>query len=253
MSTDAFIPARGGSIGVPGKNTRLLAGKPLIRHTIDFALNSGLFRRVVVSTDSAQIAEISTEQEISQSTFHDLPEGQILPISDDLFLHKRKSEQAQTLSPIRDVLFELAAENSRLGDFEILMMLQPTSPFRTEQELEDIFQIIKTVDTWSSLASVTSIGGMHPDRMYRNTEKGFLEPYLPQNGGDNKPRQLLEDLLIKDGAYYVLRRENLQNGIMLGDEMISYFREGLRTANIDTETDFRLAELIAADKSLWKS
>lgn len=248
---DAFIPARGGSIGVPGKNIRILSGKPLIKHTIDFALDSGLFRNILVSTDSSLIAELSTGREVSQSEFDLLPEGKILSISKNLLLHKRKSEQAQTLSPIRDVLFELATGNNQLSDSEHLIMLQPTSPFRTKRELEEIFEITESSESWSSLASVTSVGGAHPDRMYRSAKNGLLQPYLSQNGGDNKPRQLLEDLVIKDGAYYVLKSENLRNRIMLGDEMISYFREGLRTANIDTETDFQMAELIAANKVSW--
>ena len=249
--TDAFIPARGGSVGVPGKNIRILSGKPLIKHTIDFAIGSELFRNILVSTDSSLIAELSTGGELSQSKFESLPEGEIFPISKNLLLHKRKSEQAQTLSPIRDVLFELATGSTQLSDSEHLIMLQPTSPFRTKRELEEIFEITETCESWSSLASVTSVGGAHPDRMYRNTKNGVLQPYLSQNGGDNKPRQLLEDLVIKDGAYYVLKSENLRNRIMLGDEMISYFREGLRTANIDTETDFRMAELISANKASW--
>ena len=113
----AFIPARGGSKGLPGKNIRELGGKPLIAHTIHAALASKAFDMVLVSTDSQKIADISREA------------GASVP-----FL--RPSRHAQDTSQIvmaRDHALEtLAAEGKK---FHICAELYPTSPFRTPELL----------------------------------------------------------------------------------------------------------------------
>ena len=94
--------------------------------------------------------------------------------------------------------------------------------------------------------SMKDVAGMHPDRMYRISDK-LAVPFLSQDKGDNKPRQSLERLYIKDGAYYLLKTENLKSRVMLGDLVIPFIREGLCTINIDTLEDFSLAEYYATE------
>jgi CMP-N-acetylneuraminic acid synthetase len=105
--------------------------------------------------------------------------------------------------------------------------------------------LIKSENAWTSIASVTEVGGMHPDRMYRVVTNKYLQAFQSQAYGDNKPRQLLEKLFIKDGAYYMLKKTTLRSNKMLGDNMLPLFRNGFHTINIDTELDFKIAELVA--------
>lgn len=244
MIVNAFIPARGGSQGVPKKNIRNLGSKPLIKHTIDFALSAHYFNKVIVSTDSADIATIASNYEISIDSFENIVEDTHIETMSGITLHKRKKNQAQTLSPIRETLFDLAKDNHALSNFDYFFMLQPTSPFRKQSEIVSIQRVMEEDDDWTSIASFTDVGGMHPDRMWRMAEKYNMTPFMSQLSGDNKPRQLLEKLYIKDGAYYVLRKSVLQNAIMLGDKVKSVIRDGIYTVNIDTELDFTIAELI---------
>jgi CMP-N-acetylneuraminic acid synthetase len=79
--------------------------------------------------------------------------------------------------------------------------------------------------------------------MYR-VESQSLKPYINQQNLDNKPRQLLEELFIKDGAYYLLKRSILRQRTLLGELMLPLFRSGLCTINIDTLVDFQMAELV---------
>jgi N-acylneuraminate cytidylyltransferase len=160
-------------------------------------------------------------------------------------LHKRKNIQADTLSPIRETLFDIAKNDHPLSDFDYLCMLQPTSPFRHRNDIKGIESLIKNENTWTSIASVTEVGGMHPDRMYRVITNKYLEAFQSQATGYNNPRQLLEKLFIKDGAYYMLKKTTLSAKEMLGDKMLPLFRNSFYTINIDTELDFKIAELIA--------
>lgn len=239
----AFVPARGGSTGVKGKNIRLLHGRPLILHTVHFALECNWFRQVVVSTENFEIASIATEGKLTRSKFENLENDSIIDISTKLLFHKRKPQDAQTLSPIRNVLFDLAISSDIRNQFDLLMMLQPTSPFRRHSEIESIKEVLERSKEFTSLVSVTPVGGFHPDRMYRLNE-GILEAYIDQANKDNKPRQLLEKLYIKDGSYYLLTSKSLEKRELLGESVIPFMRNGLCTINIDDERDFKLAELI---------
>ncbi len=245
MKTYAFIPARGGSTGVLRKNIRNLGGMPLIFHTINFAKSVDIFERIIISTDDSEIAEVSTNGKIAAKIFERLIEDQVIEVSNNFILHKRKNIQADTLSPIRETLFDIAKNDHPLSDFDYLCMLQPTSPFRHRNDIKGIESLIKNENTWTSIASVTEVGGMHPDRMYRVLTNKYLEAFQSQATGDNKPRQLLEKLFIKDGAYYMLKKTTLSAKEMLGDKMLPLFRNSFYTINIDTELDFKIAELIA--------
>lgn len=240
----AFIPARGGSVGVPGKNIRLLQGKPLIEHTIDFAEKSNFFTKIIVSTDSGSIANIASKNLVSVGKFEEMLENSFEEVRDSLIIHKRLKRQAETLSPIREVLFDLARREDAISQFDFLWMLQPTSPFKQPLDLVKIRSLLSSNQSWTCISSFTSIGGMHPDRMYKRGEGNYLEPYILQDNQDNKPRQLLSELFIKDGAFYIFKKSNLVQNVLMGDRVLPYFREGLQTINIDTLNDFKIAELI---------
>ena len=239
----ALIPARGGSIGVKGKNIRKLKGKPLILHTLDFAIAESWFDQILVTTDDSRIASEATRGVLNQTYFDELPEDAICEISDRFFIHKRKLVHSETLSPIKDFLFEFVEDVFFKNRFEFIMMLQPTSPFRRHEEVVEIKKLVSKVKDFTSLVSITSVGGFHPDRMYR-MKNNYLDAYIDQNGQDNKPRQLLEELYIKDGAYYLFRPEILRCRTLLGKKPLPLKREGLCTVNIDDEIDFAIAELI---------
>jgi N-acylneuraminate cytidylyltransferase len=210
---------------------------------MDFARGSKCFDKIIVSTDSGLIAEIASNGVIAESYFSSLPEDITIQVN-DFYLHKRKVSQAQTLSPIRDVLFELSTERI-FNSVNLIFMLQPTSPFREIEEMEKLLQLVNSTpkSEFSSVVSVSEVGGFHPDRMFTLSEKRLV-PIVDQRNEDNKPRQLLEPMFIKDGAYYVLKKENLKNQIFLGKEIVPFFRSGFKTINIDEENDFELAELV---------
>jgi CMP-N,N'-diacetyllegionaminic acid synthase len=244
QKTLAIIPARGGSIGVPGKNVKILGNKPLIRHSIDFALEFDGFCCVVVTTDSNEIIQKSLGTS-ARKLFDNLLEGEHCNFENRIIIHKRKQIQAETLSRIIDTLQEIALTGINEIDFDWICLLQPTSPFRTQEELEILFSLAEEHRDWTSIFSVAEVGGIHPERMLRLVE-GQLSHFVESTHKRNAPRQELERLYIKDGAYYLFRRELLKKGEMFGTQMIPFVRNGLRTINIDTPMDFEIAELLVS-------
>lgn len=131
----AIIPARKGSKGLPGKNIKPLAGKPLLAHTIEQAINSAYFDRVVVSTDSDEIAEIAREF------------GAETPVP-------RPSELAGDTADIRAAVNHLLDELAEREDYspDIVALLFPTYPFRTRRLIEEIVDAACNKAVWAQCA-----------------------------------------------------------------------------------------------------
>ena len=119
-----IIPARGGSKGLPGKNTRLLGGYPLIYHSISAALDSKFISRVIVSTDDENIAEISREC------------GAEVPFI-------RPKELADDTSMVMDAYLHLIDKLSVEGSekIESFVALLPTAPLRTSEDIDNAVEI----------------------------------------------------------------------------------------------------------------
>jgi N-acylneuraminate cytidylyltransferase/CMP-N,N'-diacetyllegionaminic acid synthase len=144
----ALIPARENSKGLPGKNTKLLCGKPLINWTIDVALSSKFVDDVVVSTDGLQIAEVSRTA------------GAKVPFIRPEFLAR---DESTSIEVALHALTELPKQG--FGYFEYLILLEPTSPIRTS---EDIDRMIEKLDSRShNYDGLVSLGEVrdHPSYM----------------------------------------------------------------------------------------
>ncbi len=154
------IPARGGSKGLPGKNLRPLGGLPLIGHAIRCARTRG--GRVVVSTDSEEIAAVAREQ------------GAEVP-----FL--RPAELARDDSPTMPVLQHALAwmEKAEGRRFESLLLLEPTSPGRLP---EDIDRAVTLLEQQSDADGVVACSEPHFNPFYVGVvvREGFLQPALPR-------------------------------------------------------------------------
>jgi CMP-N-acetylneuraminic acid synthetase len=149
----AIIPARSGSKGLPNKNIKNLAGIPLIAHTINFAFNSRVFSRVLLSTDSLEYAEIG-------KSF-----GAWVP-----FL--RSSKASADTSMEEDILLDLDRQLNKINiqKPDILVWLRPTFPFRGIQDLNKGLELLS-----QDIQSVRLVIPAEP-RLYYDNE-GYLEPY----------------------------------------------------------------------------
>lgn len=224
MKVLAVIPARAGSKGVPGKNIKSLGKTPLIGYTVRAALASKWIDTVIVSTDCNKIADIARK------------EGARVP-----FL--RPSELATDNALTAPVVIHALKTTQELDEttYDAVLLLQPTCPFRTAEEIDLAVELLKNGDC-TSVVSVKSVDGNHPFRMKR-IENGYLSNFIDQGFEDMRPRQELPEVFIRDGSIYaILSCELLANGEMVTKECKPIISTSKRNINIDTIHDFYLAE-----------
>lgn len=218
----AIIPARGGSKRLPGKNIKLLGDKPLIAWTIEAAIKSNIFDHIFVSTDSEEIASVSRDY------------GAKVP-----FL--RPAELASDTATTNDVVTHLVEwfEKEYNKEVTTVAILQPTSPLRNAQHIQEAFEEMKTKHA-KAIVSVCELE--HPIQFCNQlgldgSMDGFIEL------GDMKRTQDLEPYYRLNGAIYFLSREYANRLSELYSEGTYSYIMGLKSSiDIDVDLDFKLAE-----------
>lgn len=226
LSVLGLIPARGGSKGVPRKNIRLVAGRPLLAWTIDAARASRYLDRLVLSTDDREIAAAA------------MAAGCEVP-----FL--RPSDLARDDTPgIDPVLHALG----QLPAFDIVVLLQPTSPLRLATDIDCCIERMLVATAPASISVRRAID--HPYWTYRCDAHGVLVPYSSDPAGEIHRRQDLPAAFVANGAVYVARVSwLLANRSFHTDETVGYEMPAERSLDIDTPDDLALAETALADRS----
>jgi CMP-N,N'-diacetyllegionaminic acid synthase len=221
----AIIPARGGSKGLPGKNTRLLAGKPLIAHTIEAALGAKSITRVICSTDSQDIAEVARLA------------GAEVP-----FL--RPSELAQDNSlGIDNYIYtvdRLIAEGMHVDEYCVLL---PTAPLRTDADIDSAAAVFydKAAD-----AVISFYPAPHPVQWHHVIdEQGVLRKYLSNDHDRLANRQDENATYMPNGAIYIFRHQILKRTRQYyTDRTYPYLMPANRSVDIDSIDDFEYAAFL---------
>lgn len=223
----AIVPARGGSKGVPGKNLRPLAGKPLIVWTLEAAQAASTVSRLVVSTDDAAIAQVAAQA--GAEVVH------------------RPAELAQDTSPTEPALFHALEVLKATSGYEpdAVALLQCTSPLRGPELIDaavrklfatgcDAVMTVTPIQHWYLCGTVSDQGVFVPEYDYQRRPRS---QDMPQKYREN-------------GALYVTRRESLnQYANRLGGDVRVIVMDPVRSIDIDTWEDFRLAEEVLG--GLW--
>lgn len=224
--TIAIIPARAGSKRIIGKNTKLLAGKPLIAWTIDRALE-GEFAHVVVSTDCNEIAKIATDF------------GAEIP-----FL--RSSGLAQDSSNVIDAIIEMLQFYQSQGEhFDAVLLLQPTSPFRSTNTMNKALDLFKSSDG-ESVVSVCQ-ATQHPG-WFKTIEDGVLHPFLSEGHNESsKQSQQLSQAHCLNGVIYLATPKTILNSrsFYSNNTKALVIESEEECIDIDTTFDWLVAEAVA--------
>lgn len=241
----AIIPARKGSKGVPYKNLRKLGGISIVKRAVDFALDSSHINRVILSTESVDISRDVCEL-LSEAEFGRIEEGDVRFINNSFAIHKRRrlhaEDSARTIELVIDII-----ESCKLKDSDYILLLQPTSPFRSDKEIKELLDLSKDCGT-NSIVSAKLFDSPHPSKAFALNQAGQLE--LSSFDSLSRPRQELERFYVFDGSYYLSRVSTVRNcNSLLSPITNIYIREGIRTLNIDNEEDLEIAELIFDHKS----
>lgn len=230
MNILAIIPARGGSKGVPRKNIKKMNGLPLIAHTISTALEvKHLFHRIIVSTEDEEIAEISKNY------------GAEVP-----FL--RPMEMATDKSPSIDLVKHAVLKIEEMDNITIdaVMLLQPTNPLRTK---EDIINSIQLLDEDSdSVISVVRVVEHHPAYMKKINNNGHLDHYCIKEIEGTRRQDFTPYAYKRDGAIYFSKRASIiEDNTLWGNKMKAYVIPEERGIGIDSRLDWILVETLMKD------
>lgn len=219
MSSIAVIPARGGSKGIPGKNLKLLHGKPLISYTIQAASESGIFQGILVTSDDPEILRFAENAGV--------------------FAVQRPPELAQDHSPTEPAVLHAMDwwKQNQGSEPDIISLLQPTSPLRDCTDIQRAYKILLQCEA-DSLLSVTE------RREFCWRLEG--DTAIPHWDISHRPRR--QDLVpdfVENGAIYFTRSfiyRRYQN--RLGGKIAWYQMPVERSVDIDEPFDLRLAEAL---------
>ena len=227
------IPARGGSKGIPRKNLRLLAGQPLIAHTIQTARQAGSLDRLIVTTDDEEI------RQVAQRVGAEAP-----------FL--RPAELGRDDVPDLPVFRHLLAwleEHERYAP-DLLVHLRPTSPLRRPEDIDEGVRLLLAHPEADSVRSVC-MPSQNPFKMWRIVG-GYLQPLVPGPGPEpyNTPRQELPEVWWQTGEVDVTRRETiLAKHSMTGERILPLVTAARRPLDLDSAADLEFAELVLAKQA----
>ncbi len=224
-SVVALIPARAGSIRVPGKNVRELAGHPLLAYSIAAARESGLFDAVLVSTDSEQTAELARHY------------GAEVP-------GLRPPELAGSTSPDIDWI-----EHTLRGtSYDAFSILRPTSPFRRGATIRRAWEAFTAVRDADSLRAVRP-AREHPGKMWV-LEGGLMAPLLPQPEGEiathSRQTAALPAVHVQDSSLEIAWTRIVAQREIAGQRVVPFLTEGAEGFSIDYPEDWEAAERLAA-------
>lgn len=220
----AIIPARGGSRGVPRKNIRPLAGRPLLAHTIAHALAARSITRLVVSTDDAEIGAIARQNGAEVI-------WRPAAISGDT---------ATTESALLHVLDTLQAAGGYTPD--LVVLLQCTSPLRLPGDIDQAVETLLESGA-DSLLSVVPFSRF----LWRVGEDGRLQSWNYDYRRRPRRQEYASGLYMENGSIYVMRPRVLrEEHNRLGGRIACYVMHPLTAVEIDALEDFALAEAILA-------
>ena len=231
MKNIAVIPARSGSKGLPDKNIRLVNGKPLLAYTIEAALESGCFDTVHVSTDSERYAEIARQY------------GADVPFLRSAAL---ATDTASTWDAVREVL----ARYDELGKrFDTMMLMQPTTPLRTGEDVKEAYALLQK----KQAKSVIAVCEVDHSPLWCDTipdsgsMKGFGRKDLAWVN-----RQDLRPYYRVNGAIYLLSVNGINippDDEIYEDNCYALFMDRKKSVDVDSEDDLALVEFLLARRA----
>jgi N-acylneuraminate cytidylyltransferase len=222
MKILAIVPARGGSKGVPRKNVRPVAGKPLIRWTLEAAKASACVDRIVVSSDDDEILSVAAAFDPS------------VPL-------RRPAELATDVAGSLDVVLHAL---DAVPGYELAILLQPTSPLRIAEDIDGCLTAMRGKSSCVSVCAAEE----SPYWMYRLEGDGKLSRLI--EGGDAYARrQDLPAVYLLNGALYAFRSDWLRKTRAFVDkDTVGFVMPAERSIDIDTEADLLRAERALASR-----
>jgi len=218
----ALIPARGGSKGIKFKNLKNLCGKPLVSHTIEFAKNLKFIDKVVLSSDNKKILKIGEKKKITS-------------------LKRAQNLSGDRVSDFKLIFNILKSFKSQKENFDYLLYLQPTSPFRKLNDIRKACKVIidKRYDTIWSINKVSD--KYHPLKLFEKKNK-FITLY-DIKGQNIIARQQLDNIYQRNGIFYIFDVKKLfKNKSIYPKKGVFPYLINYKFINIDTLNDLKFSQ-----------
>lgn len=223
----SIIPARGGSKGVKNKNIKILNGKPLIAYSIECCLNCKNIERVIVSTDSLEIANIARQF------------GAEVPFMRPKEFARDDSKDEEFLNHFFDNF-----------DVEDVVFIRPTTPFRKIEVIEKAIDTYLNVDFDFTGFRSMQAAEENPYKMFQINSHGVCEGFFKDFKGEkdytNLPRQKFPEAYRPNGYVDIVKQEIVRRGSAFGDVIVPFITP--RVPDIDTEEDFKFAEIFSRNE-----
>jgi CMP-N-acetylneuraminic acid synthetase len=215
LTTLALIPARSGSKGIPGKNVRMFAGRPLLAWATK--VGRKVCDRAVVSTDDPTYAAAGRVDVILRPPGLATDETPMLPV----IQHALKS-----LEPWRP---------------DVVVLLQPTQPLRTPGHVRAALKLLEETGADSVVSVVEVPPHYRPEYVMTIHGVGCLHPYLANDSNPTR-RQDAQSAYSRDGTVYAIRRQTIEDGSLYGQDCRPLLIPRGESVNLDTEEDWTMAE-----------
>jgi CMP-N-acetylneuraminic acid synthetase len=226
MNVLGITLARGGSKGVPRKNIKAIAGKPLLAYTVEEALRCTLITKYYVSSDDDEILKVAEQYGANAI--------------------KRPGELAEDSTPHQPALLHALQEAEQIDGihYDVVADLRATNPFKTSLDVDGAIQkLIRT--NADCVAGVSKLDEHHPSRIKMIYNDRLVDVWPEPEGG--RRQDLKPNVYIRNGSVYVVKSEILQAGrFFIGADLIvrPWYMPPARGINIDTEIDFKMAEVL---------
>ena len=219
-----IIPARKNSKGIKNKNFKKINGKPLIFYPIKASLKSRFIDRIIFSSDSKIYQKFAIKLG-----------------ADSTFIRSKKlsTDKIPTFDVLKDVLYKL---NKNRFFYDIIVLLEPTSPFTTSQDIDNAIKII--VDKkFNSLVSVVDSSKFSIDFQFKKQKNNLIKPLQKKNV--HRRRQDVEKTLVLEGSIYISNvRDFLKNRGFISNKTYGYELPKWKSIEIDDQHDLMLARLL---------
>ena len=228
-----IIPARGGSKGLPKKNIKNLAGRPMVAWPISAALGCREVDKVVVSTDCEEIAKIANTW------------GAEVPF---LRPDKLSGDNSSSMDVVMHVIEKVEEQRDY---FDYIIMLEPTSPLTETEDLSKALKLlIESKVNADAIVGISCIEATHPEFSVKRDTDGLIKPAFMKNFSSLKRRQDVDELYFLEGSLYIssVKAFKLQK-TFYGDRTLGYLVPRWKSFEVDELVDFFCIEAILNNRS----
>lgn len=213
----ALIPARAGSKGVPQKNTMIFEGKSLMQRALECALGSNAVDKILINSDDQNILDTVDAS-----------------LDNRIIKQLRPRSLGQDNSSIVDVAVNAVEQLKE--NYDIIILLQATSPLRTKVDIDKIINYFEEDNDLEGVISVIPVNDNHPARMYKLNDKEYLSPL--DMTFETKHRQNLKEVYLRNGCFYAVRTAVLkQQKTFMPKRKRAYIMNPEHLLNIDSPRD----------------